>query len=114
MDVPQMTDTCTYVIDIDGTICNTIGMDYENSQPILERIEVVNKLYDEGNTIIFLTARGMGRNDNLYELATKQFYELTSSQLKEWGCKYHELHLSKPAGDVYIDDKAMKDTDFFN
>ena len=113
LDLQKMANK-TYVIDIDGTICNTNGMDYENSQPISERIELVNKLYDEGNTIIFLTARGMGRNDNLYELATKQFYELTSSQLKKWGCKYHELHLSKPAGDVYIDDKAMKDTDFFN
>ena len=113
LDFQKMTNK-TYVIDIDGTICNTIGMDYENSQPNVERIKKVNKLYDEGNIIIFLTARGMGRNGNVYHLAKDQFYELTNSQLKKWGCKYHELHLSKPAGDFYIDDKAMKDTDFFN
>jgi hypothetical protein len=102
-----------YCIDIDGTICNTIGMDYENSVPISKRISKINELYDDGNTIIYLTARGMGRNGNSYELARKQLFDLTDSQLKRWGCKYHELHLSKPAGDYYIDDKAVKDTDFF-
>lgn len=104
----------TYVIDIDGTICNTIGMDYENTIPIPKRIERINELYDQGHKIIFLTARGMGRNGNSYKLAYEQFFDLTSSQLKKWGCKYHELHLSKPAGDFYIDDKAVKDLDFFN
>ena len=104
----------TYVIDIDGTIFKTEGMDYENSVPITERISKINELYDEGNTIIYLTARGMGRNDNQYDKATYQFFELTESQLKKFGVKYHELHLSKPAGDFYIDDKAIKDTDFFN
>ena len=42
----------TYVIDIDGTIFKTEGMDYENSVPIPERIAKINQLYDEGNTII--------------------------------------------------------------
>ena len=102
-----------YVIDIDGTIFNTDGMDYENSTPKQERINYINSLYDNGNKIIYLTARGMGRNGNSYELAEKQFYKLTEAQLKKYGCKYHELHLSKPAGDYYIDDKAVKDSDFF-
>ena len=103
----------TYVIDIDGTIFKTEGMDYENSVPIPERISKINQLYDEGNTIIYLTARGMGRNGNKYDKATYQFFDLTESQLQKFGAKYHELHLSKPAGDYYIDDKAVKDTDFF-
>ena len=70
----------TYVIDIDGTIFKTEGMDYENSVPIPERIAKINQLYDEGNTIIYLTARGMGRNGNSYELARNQFFDLTESQ----------------------------------
>ena len=32
--------------------------------------------------------------------------ELTQSQLKKWGLKYHELHFGKPDADFYIDDKA--------
>lgn len=103
----------TYVIDIDGTICNTNGMDYENSIPIFSRIEKINSLYDSGDKIIFLTARGMGRNDNSYKMAYEQFYKMTYNQLVSWGCKFHQLLLGKPAGDYYIDDKAINDLDFF-
>jgi hypothetical protein len=35
-------------------------------------------------------------------------------QLELWGCKYHELIMGKPSADYYIDDKAIKDNDFFN
>ena len=104
----------TYVIDIDGTICTNTNGDYENAKPILERIEKVNRLYDEGNKIVFLTARGMGRSGNSSAYAYSAFYELTCKQLKMWGVKYHNLFLGKPSGDVYIDDKGVKDEDFFN
>ncbi|MHA2055389.1 MAG: hypothetical protein ACW99F_17560 [Candidatus Hodarchaeales archaeon] len=104
----------TYVIDIDGTICSNTGGDYKNAKPILDRIKIVNKLYDEGNTIIFLTARGMGRSSNSAAFAEKSFRELTEKQLKDWGVKYNQLFLGKPAGDFYIDDKGIKDEDFFN
>lgn len=103
----------TYVIDIDGTICRTSGMDYKNSVPIYERIEKINSLYQSDNTIIFLTARGMGRNRNSYKMAYEQFYEMTYEQLLSWGCKFHSLLLGKPAGDFYIDDKGINDLDFF-
>ena len=41
------------------------------------------------------------------------FKELTSNQLDEWGVNYHRLFMGKPAGDLYIDDKAIKDEEFF-
>ena len=104
----------TYVFDIDGTICDTQGSDYDNSIPFTDRINYVNKLYDQGHTIIFQTARGMGRSNNSYNHAYSSFYELTLQQLNDWGVKFHELHLGKPAGDFYIDDKGIKDEDFFN
>lgn len=108
----------TYVIDIDGTICDKDVCrkdgDYETSIPKLERIAVINQLYDEGNIIKYFTARGMGRNKDNVVLAYADFYNLTQTQLNEWGCKYHELILGKPSGDVYIDDKGMNADDFFN
>jgi hypothetical protein len=107
-----------YVIDIDGTICDKPKCredgDYDTSVPKKERIEKINKLYDEGNEIIYLTARGMGRHKNSRNLAHKEFYDLTFNQLKSWGCKFHELYMGKPAGDIYIDDKGINDNDFFN
>ena len=48
----------TYVIDIDGTICDwQAGRDYTLAEPFPERIKEINKLYDKGNTIKYFTAR---------------------------------------------------------
>jgi histidinol phosphatase-like enzyme len=104
----------TYVFDIDGTICSKTDGDYTQAQPFPERIEKVNRLYDEGHTVILLTARGMGRSNNSVNFAYESFYDLTHSQLKEWGVKFNELFLGKPAADHYIDDKGVNDEDFFD
>lgn len=103
-----------YVVDIDGTICDKDeGKDYASSVPKKDRIQVINKLYDEGHYIVYLTARGMGRYDNNAKLAEADLRYITELQLKEWGCKYHKLFMGKPAGDVYIDDKGINANDFF-
>ena len=102
----------TYVIDIDGTICDNDG-NYEISIPKLDRIAKINALYDKGHTIKYFTARGMGRYNSRI-LAHREFYDLTYNQLKSWGCKFHELILGKPSGDIYIDDKGMNANEFFN
>ena len=78
----------TYVFDIDGTICTkAVEFDYEGSEPLVERIKIVNALYEEGHTIIFQTARGMGRFDNNASQAINTFYEMTIEQLEKWGKK---------------------------
>tara|TARA_B100001093_G_scaffold519839_1_gene610843 strand:+ start:2373 stop:2672 length:300 start_codon:yes stop_codon:yes gene_type:complete len=95
-----------YCFDIDGTICTQVDDgEYKNAEPIKNRIKKINKLYDEGNKIIFLTARGFVTKIN--------WYELTASQLEKWGVQYHELYLTKPHADIYIDDKGLKDSEFF-
>ena len=103
----------TYVFDLDNTICYTVDSKYEESKPMLDRISKVNSLYENGHTIIFHTARGMGRHENNAGLAYLDFYDLTKSQLDKWGVKYHQLFLGKPSGDIYIDDKGIKDEQFF-
>jgi|TARA_A100001015_G_scaffold274697_1_gene331301 CMP-N,N'-diacetyllegionaminic acid synthase len=94
-----------YVFDIDGTICYSKTNDYKDSKPILTRIEIINSLYDDGNTIIFNTARG--------QASGVDYTYLTREQLKKWGVKHHKLYMGKPAGDIYIDDKGITDTEFF-
>ena len=111
-----------YVVDIDGTICvpgETDEERYTGATPIQKRIDKINKLYDEGNYIIYFTARAMGRNSDLpHEEAGKKahelLYPLTKMQLDIWGCKYHELIMGKPHADMFIDDKAWPDSTFFN
>ena len=102
-----------YVFDIDGTICTLTEGQYENATPLVGRIRVINKLYEEGNYIIFHTARGMGRFNNDSQLAHDEFYDLTYKQLNSWGVKFNKLLLGKPSGDIYIDDKGVKDIEFF-
>ena len=108
-----------FCVDIDGTICSpTKGRDYENAEPWKERIDEINKLYDEGHYIIYFTARAMGRFSNEEYLvagakATAVLFELTQKQLKEWGAKYHELIMGKPHADYFIDDKGMSAHEFF-
>ncbi len=104
----------TYVVDIDGTICTkTKDGTYRDAKPKHKRIQKINSLYDEGHEIIYYTARGMGRYQNSAPPAFREFYLFTMNQLDSWGVKYHRLMLGKPAGDVYVDDKGIKDEDFF-
>ena len=105
-----------YVVDIDGTICipgKTEEDRYTGCVPIQERIDIINKLYDEGHTVVYLTARGMGRAKNSTRLAYQEFYKFTLEQLESWGCKFHDLFLGKPAADYYIDDRGVHSDEFF-
>lgn len=92
-------------IDIDETICHSPDtMDYTKSFPIKENIKKANKLYDDGNEIIYWTARGMKSGLN--------WEDLTSKQLKEWNVKYHDVKFKKPLFDLFIDDKVMNSKDW--
>ena len=96
-------------VDIDETICyyNEISgvRDYSKALPIKKNIQKINQLYDQGNTIVYWTARGT--------LTGKNWYNLTKTQLDKWGAKYHELRMGKPCYDLFIDDKNINSDTFF-
>jgi glycerol-3-phosphate cytidylyltransferase len=96
-----------YCFDLDETLCNNFEKDYENSTPIIEMIDKVNYLYEQGNTIKIFTARGMGKFSSDVDKVNDAYYELTKTQLEKWGIKYHELHLGKQSFDYFIDDKNL-------
>ncbi len=102
-----------YVFDIDGTLCTNSQGDYSAAKPIYELIKIVNELFDQGNRIILLTARGMGSSGNNQEIAKAKWESFTKDQLASWGVRYHMLFLGKPSGDLYVDDKGVNDSDFF-
>jgi len=99
-------------VDIDDTICfydeadNLTNKDYSKAQPYKDRILKINKLYSEGNIIIYWTARG--------SVTQKVWFNITYKQLQNWGCKFHELRMGKPAYDLFIDDKNINSETFFN
>ena len=76
----------------------------------------INEMFDQGHYIIFFTARSMGRfcgDPDDRQKAEDLMRDLTEKQLEKWGVKYHELLFGKPHADVFIDDKAVSDTDWF-
>lgn len=93
-----------YCFDLDGTICETEGNDYDHSRPIPEMILAINRLFATGHRILIYTARGMGSGIN--------WEALTEEQLVGWGIDYHELKMRKPSYDVWIDDKAVNVKDW--
>ena len=97
-------------VDIDETICITpedahTARNYANAKPLLKNIEKCNKLYEDGNTIVYWTARGCTTGID--------WFDVTEKQLNEWNVKYHDLKLDKPFYDLFIDDKAINSEDFF-
>jgi CMP-N,N'-diacetyllegionaminic acid synthase len=89
-------------VDIDETICFYEGeRDYNLAQPNYKNIKKINKLYDEGHTITYYTARGT--------VTGIDWSEITKKQLDIWGCNYHFLSIGeKPAYDLLICDKTKR------
>lgn len=106
-----MKNTKTYVFDLDNTLCitskdNDGKWDYRNSVPLKERIEKVNKLFEDGNYIIIDTARGSSSKTD--------WYEFTKKQIELFGIKFHELRSGvKFSSDIFIDDKGVNSEVFF-
>tara|TARA_R100001015_G_C4582292_1_gene138648 strand:+ start:681 stop:980 length:300 start_codon:yes stop_codon:yes gene_type:complete len=92
-------------VDIDETICDTPDnpRDYYASIPRKNAIDKINTLYENGNRIVYWTARGSRSGID--------WYEHTEGQLKTWGVKYHELRCDKPYYDIFYDDKTKNEID---
>lgn len=88
-------------VDIDNTICHTENSDYKNSTPRYEQIEKINKLHNEGDEIIYWTARG-GHSGIDWSRFTKK-------QIDNWGCCYTRIEKQKkPSYDLFICDKTKR------
>ena len=107
-----------YCFDLDGTLC-TLEVDgmkegsgkdklqYMKAKPMKDRIDLVNRLYEKGNTIIIETARG--------NVSGIDWYNATKKQLESWGLNFHTLRTGvKHAADIYVDDKGMHGDHFFH
>ena len=90
-----------YIFDIDGTIADTSGKNYDKAEPDEAMIALVNKLYNKGNKIIICTARGTGSGIN--------YKKMTRKQLEDWGVKYHKLVFGR-----IVSDKVITPEEFLN
>ncbi len=93
-------------VDIDETICKSPeDRNYSMAKPIVKNIQKINKLYDEGNTIVYWTARGTGSGVDWSQTTKEQFIQ--------WGVKCHDIKFGKPIYDLFIDDKNINSEIFF-
>lgn len=99
----------TLIVDCDGVIADKSSLgDYGNAGPLPFGIEQVNKLYDMGYIIVLYTARyGDRESGNIHKQYERGYREWTD-WLEKYGVKYHHAFMGKPAGAIYIDDKAAR------
>lgn len=89
-----------FVIDIDGVVASiTPDNDYARALPLQHNIDMINRLFDRGNTIVLFTARGSATGID--------WQTVTRDQMSRWRVKYHELLFGKPHADYYIDDRLI-------
>ena len=94
-------------VDIDETICTSPeNRDYSKAVQIEKNIKKINEMYENGNRIVYWTARGTGSGID--------WRDVTEDQFRKWGVKYHELRLGKPIYDLFIDDKNINSDRFFH
>ncbi len=96
-----------FIFDLDNTICKTVGSNYSKSKPKKKIIKLVNKLKNNGHTIIIYTARYMGRYKGKSNLVKKKYFKKTQKCLVNWGLEFDKLIMGKPQYDYFIDDKSL-------
>jgi uncharacterized HAD superfamily protein len=105
MNVLPLGKGLTIAVDIDGTVADSSQVNFDlvdsdpselmKSVPIKGSREAVQKLYDEGHTIVFHTSRN------------HKSKEVTEAWLKKHGFPFHHLEMRKLVAHVYIDDRAI-------
>ena len=97
------------IVDCDGVIADkNCGGDYSKAGPLQYGIDQVNKLYNMGYEIILYTARYGERKQGNINLMYESGYREWVDWLEKHGVKYSHAYMGKPAGVLYIDDKAAR------
>ena len=90
-----------YVIDIDGTICEEKRQFSRSlAKPLPNAVRSLKVLKKKGCILILYSAR------------TWAEYEMTLNWLESHDIPFDQLILGKPEGDYWIDDRAIKYTNW--
>ena len=98
----------TIIVDCDGVLADTKEGDYANAGPLQYGIDQVNRLYKEGYEVVLYTARYGDRESGNINRQYERGYREWVDWLEKHGVKYHHAFMGKPAGVLYIDDKAAR------
>jgi ribonucleotide monophosphatase NagD (HAD superfamily) len=91
----------TIMVDLDGVLCTEeVFLERPLAQPIAGAREALAKLRAAGYIVVIYTARGWGE------------YRVAKKWLEDHGFEYDGLHMGKPVADVWIDDRAVRFTNW--
>ena len=79
-----MKDKDIYYFNMEETICYTKNEEYLHSIPYYKNIFKINKLYEDGNEIHFITKRNLINDEKLIDF--------TERQLNFWNVKYNTIN----------------------
>ena len=99
----------TIIVDVDGVIARKDhGGNYERAGPLSYGISQINALKELGYKIVLFTARYGDREQGCMQRQYNRGYLELVTWLQKHGVKYDEVWMGKPAGVMYIDDKAAR------
>ena len=103
------------VVDLDNTLVTYPKKygDYSTSIPQANIADWIRDKSDKGAEIIVSTARRMQTYRNSIGEVTANIGLLTLQSIKDLGLSEAEIHLGKPHGDIYIDDRAVNPFDLY-
>lgn len=102
------------VIDLDGTICTlkTSTETYADVQVKPGARDFIRNLRQEGHYIIIQTARNMATCESNLGKVMKNVGKVTLEWLEKHEIEYDEIYFGKPNGQLYIDDRAFRFSDW--
>jgi len=91
----------TVMVDLDGVLCTEeVFLERPLAEPIAGAAEALRKLRAAGYVVVIYTARGWGE------------YRVARKWLEDHGFEYDGLQMGKPVADVWIDDRAIRFTNW--
>jgi len=104
------------VIDLDGTICpiKEKNGNYEELIPLTGAVDKIKELKLAGHYIIISTARNMATQESNMGKVLKNIGKITLDWLERHEIQYDEIYFGKPNAQIYIDDRALRFSDWDN
>ena len=112
--MPQHPFNMRIVIDLDGTICpiRQEGEFYADLVPHEGAVAKLKELKNNGHYIIIQTARNMATCNSNIGKVMKNIGLITLEWLQKHDIQYDEIFFGKPNADLYIDDRALRYSDW--
>lgn len=93
-------------VDFDGTLALGDTSSIPAMQPNTSLISVLNKMYEDGNEINIVTARG-SKSCNSFEERREKYLDTIKNWLDHNHVSYNRISFFKEYADIYFDDKSI-------